>query len=73
MLEIRVVIRSEFALKTFINLCLPFVYQLPGWLRVCVRTVNTPIKAWLYGLSHTYNGCFYMVPNTSANELQLSK
>lgn len=73
MLEIRVAIRSEFAVKTLINLFLHFVYRLPGWLRVCVRTINSPIKAWLHGLEHTHNGCFYMLADTLANGLQLSK
>lgn len=57
--KIRVEIRSEFAMKTVINPGFQFVYRLPGRLRenkLCVRlrTVNAPIKAWLYGLlTHT--------------------
>lgn len=42
MLKIRVEIRSEFAKKTAINPSFQCVYRLPGWLRVCLRTVNSP-------------------------------
>lgn len=81
-LEIRVEIRSEFAMKTVINPSFQFVYQLPGRLRenkLCVglRTVNAPIKSWLYGLlAHTKDAFTLLLifhPHFIPNGLQLSQ
>lgn len=58
-LKIRVEIRSEFPVKTVIKSSFQRVDQLPGRLRenkrcVWLRTVNAPVKSWLYGLlAHT--------------------
>lgn len=58
-LKIRVEIRRELPVKTVINPSFQFVDQLPGRLRenkrcVQLRTVNAPVKSWLYGmLAHT--------------------
>lgn len=81
-LKVRVEIRSEFAMKTLINPSFQFVYQLPGRLRenkLCIRlrTVNAPIKAWLYGLlAHTIDAFTLLLifhPHSVSNGHQLSK
>lgn len=81
-LKIRVEIRSEFAMKTVINPSFQFVYRLPGRLRenkLCVRlrTVNAPIKSWLYGLlAHTIDAFTLLLifhPHFESSGLQLSK
>lgn len=81
-LRIHVEISGEFTMKTMINPSFQRVYQLPAHLRenkLCIRlrTVNAPIKVWLYGwLAHTMDPFTRLIIfhlHFLSNRLQLPK